>query len=689
LIDFEGASQTGMLRTLTTESNQQSAAIRIATATQRQRKMQPSGGGAYGLRPARIYGFGAPVGAALVRQNFPRLQKTGGNQAMLRSLCSSPPRIQTKLAINQPGDQYEQEADRVADQVMGMPEPCGGGLASFLLHPAVQRDCSCGGEGGECTACREEEKLQRSPATSATQQTAPPSVHATLCSPGQPLDAATRRFMEPRFGHDFSQTRLHYDDQAAQSARAVNALAYTVGSHIVFGAAQHNPGTNASRHLLAHELTHVIQQTGADGPASKLSVQRFTTAEHLEIGNAAYAMAANQFSGPAFKQSPLYLTLRNGSQLPTGSRVKAYGDIVADGDFFQTFEELIQKSGERPGRVGMAVLATRNVQHFTPNNIRDWIPQHDFALEQMVFAHEQLAYVKDWLSKIDPLLQGARAALLRDDDATAQRLLNEYQRQFNPQSKRMSSIIQNAHGLAKQALARNAFAEHFLTDAFSAGHVVTPRQEILQEAGVRLDQMPTSASLVRSALLGTTWGELGEVRAQARSLAWHDLDNFYGVEVQNNKPGSAPWIACGDGCSGRTLDQHWAATKSSVVEATAHSIEGLWRAGLTGVRPSDYRGVLDLVPRPTFNNYPRWTAADWQLQLQYIRGDKASPVSGEQLTPFAVELHPIEHCAQPDIGCYEPFVLTAKDWIRQYNFDRWVQSWIGRVRASASTRYRF
>jgi hypothetical protein len=95
--------------------------------------------------------------------------------------------------------------------------------------------------------------------------TAPPIVHEVLNSPGRPLDAATRAFFEPRFGHDFSQVRVHAGEQAEQSARAVNAHAFTVGPNIVFGAGKFSPATQEGRRLLAHELTHVVQQSGAGG----------------------------------------------------------------------------------------------------------------------------------------------------------------------------------------------------------------------------------------------------------------------------------------------------------------------------------------------------------------------------------------------------------------------------------------
>ncbi|MGH7871424.1 MAG: DUF4157 domain-containing protein [Candidatus Binatia bacterium] len=91
---------------------------------------------------------------------------------------------------------------------------------------------------------------------------AAPAVGGVLDTVGQPLDAATRSFFASRFGHDFANVRVHADAEAAASARSVNALAYTVGSHVVFGAGQFSPGTRAGQRLLAHELAHVIQQTG-------------------------------------------------------------------------------------------------------------------------------------------------------------------------------------------------------------------------------------------------------------------------------------------------------------------------------------------------------------------------------------------------------------------------------------------
>ena len=93
----------------------------------------------------------------------------------------------------------------------------------------------------------------------------PPVVSEVLRTPGEPLDVPARAFMEQRFGHDFGHVRVHTDEDATESARAVGAHAYTVGAHIVFGRQQYAPATTTGRRLLAHELTHVVQQGRGDG----------------------------------------------------------------------------------------------------------------------------------------------------------------------------------------------------------------------------------------------------------------------------------------------------------------------------------------------------------------------------------------------------------------------------------------
>jgi hypothetical protein len=171
--------------------------------------------------------------------------------------------LQPKLTVNAESDIYEKEADRVAEQVIDAEVPT-------LKNQKV----SSGG--------------------STASVAAPPIVQEVISSPGHPLGAGTRQFMESRFGHDFSQVRLHTDARAAESAKVVNALAYTVGQNVVFAAGRHTPEADGQR-LLAHELTHVVQQG-----QGKPSVQRQTPGSTATSEGDKKEGSGSAASSPAF-----------------------------------------------------------------------------------------------------------------------------------------------------------------------------------------------------------------------------------------------------------------------------------------------------------------------------------------------------------------------------------------------------
>ncbi len=174
--------------------------------------------------------------------------------------AAPPPNGSGNLPIGPPDDPLEKEADQIADRVMRMPLD-GTQFATLGATLSLQRKCACGGEG-ECEACKEEATLQRMSNGANRAGVAPASVHEVLHSPGQTLSPGSRSFFGSRFGRDFSQVRVHSDTKAAESAAAVGAHAYTVGDHVVFGAGNYSPDSAAGQRLLAHELTHVVQQGG-------------------------------------------------------------------------------------------------------------------------------------------------------------------------------------------------------------------------------------------------------------------------------------------------------------------------------------------------------------------------------------------------------------------------------------------
>lgn len=158
--------------------------------------------------------------------------------------------FQPKLTVGPVDDVYEREADAVADKVMRMQDE--EHIQTKISPVDVQR---------KCAKCEEEENVQRKEVNTKTGiNEAPAAVQDALNSGGNSLDNNTRSFMENRFEYDFSNVKIHTGSVAAKSAQSINALAYTSGNNIVFNEGQYSPNTESGKRLLAHELTHVVQQ---------------------------------------------------------------------------------------------------------------------------------------------------------------------------------------------------------------------------------------------------------------------------------------------------------------------------------------------------------------------------------------------------------------------------------------------
>jgi hypothetical protein len=183
--------------------------------------------------------------------DFQHLNKPPGSKGP----ASKPVFFQPRLSINQPNDAYEQQADHMADQVMRMPDPSvkRPGFFKPAISP-LQR---------KCHECEEDDKKLHRKESSTGEVHADSQLNnyvSSLGSTGQSMSSTARQFFEPRFGYNFSNVKLHTDSVAAKSAQSINALAYTSGNNIVFNSGQYSPESDHGKKLIAHELTHVVQQ---------------------------------------------------------------------------------------------------------------------------------------------------------------------------------------------------------------------------------------------------------------------------------------------------------------------------------------------------------------------------------------------------------------------------------------------
>jgi len=375
-------------------------------------------------------------------------------------------------------------------------------------------------------------RLQRAATSEVPVREVPPIVHEALRSPGQPLDMQTRAFMEPRFGYDFSRVRVHTDAKAAESARAVNALAYTVGRDIAFGPSQYAPETNEGRSLIAHELTHVAQQgalttsawhagdiaretspsleaeasrnaqsinrSTALVPMSQTAgpiLQRWDSPEHVELGESAVGGSASlitlechnrdlpQRLQPISTWPPQWRALH---ALGTPEQRRAiiqgltYGEIIAlSGDFYADFAAL-----------NSAPL--REIYNLIP-----------------------LIRARATTTQLQEATGGRYLGLAQVNESHFSNVSTGHRNRDTWRNMHMQAIEAARQGNANMAWGINAAADHFLTDAFSGGHIRTPRASLMQ----------------------STMGNI-------ESKILHDLDNEHGVEVANAR--GDHWIAYGD-----------------------------------------------------------------------------------------------------------------------------------------------
>ena len=279
--------------------------------------------------------------------------------------CKGEERLQAKLAISQPGDAHEREADRVADQVMRMAAPSELADAGSSHQPQISRMHGAGTplpprvqreEVIEDALPEDEPEVIAAKSEAGSSPAVSPAAECrlgTMSGGGQPLPESARAFFEPRFGYDFGDVRVHTGSQATESAASINALAFTLGRHVVFGAGQYAPDSASGKRLLAHELTHVVQQQGDES-----SVMRTPACNCAAIG------ARDPTAAEAADAAAKYPNLVSGDWCVTAPASATYNCIAwTVGVTSRWVWDEVDKAGDGDGTVSVADFDAFYGQH--------------------------------------------------------------------------------------------------------------------------------------------------------------------------------------------------------------------------------------------------------------------------------------------------------------------------------------
>jgi hypothetical protein len=645
-----------------------------------------------------------------------QLQQSIGNRAVQRLLTSQGGAFQTKLAVGAAHDPYETEADRIAHQVVSTPtapsptvtgqaahhrsegieephpKPLATGITSLVQHAPENEAIKA--DGGKNVPSDQRRNFEPGP-----------DFESRLLNSGsaRPLPADTRAFMEPRFGADFSRVRLHTGSEAAQLNEAISAQAFTHGQNIYLGQSKDELDSSAGKRLLAHELTHTIQQgatgkggrTGTEGgaalPAQGGVVQRYEAGEHAKFGEAGdelKALVAGKIYPYIVKQgdTPASIAAAQGVELdellelnkdkiknvPVPKQPKktvpgfAIGETIkiqppinqATRDALKT-KELTFKAGTPDASGARAELQygegiAMGGDLFSDPSQMDSTPKNKLEnLAKLVQSEKttgKFVSVPDWQAATDQRFTDlatkneshfapSNAALVTPSGVPS---VSDHKTEWEKYHK-LALETSVARDMNK-ALGLNSFADHFLTDAFAAGHLInkrdvmekfksnvttktpgplTPKSELTPDSERFFDSIASQAfpgpvqalysdyetvewkgvifrpninSISRfSSLLQGIYKTEPDLLANAVALAVHtDLNTIKGgVEVENAK--GQKWQLSGD----KTLN---ADTLSVGRQAVAQSELNVLEAS-SQTSPLDlprlFKAVWDYVPHPT------------------------------------------------------------------------------------------
>lgn len=451
--------------------------------------------------------------------NIIHLQRTVGNQAVQRLVKFGV--IQASLRISDPSDGYEQEADRIVDQVTN---------SSVLDFTAVTQHVDGDKASRKCTACevnkngKEVVKISRKPTSPSSLETKNEvETEIDNANGGKAIDSSMREFMEARFGYNFGNVRIHDDLQANRLAFSIDAYAFTLSNDIFL----ENPTLGSNKKLIAHELTHVIQQR--DSSIAPNKIQRWGAIEHKEAGNRAVIefphRARVNMNMTSLRKSP-----HKDSKDPT---INTLADLFVDSRVLALAKKggwvrVLVESGKGINKKGEEISATGLTGYISHELITKEALDFDQKLEialGFTFSYGDIVSMggdlfEDWKQLHDETkTEEGRKNLNKLRDAIDSEAKGKSPKYEDPKTvnktyaerykdlalrnishfslggtsietwtKHHTEAIVASFNAGKDgnsaslqiALAMNAFADHFLTDSFSAGHIRVPRKDIIQ-----------------------------------------------------------------------------------------------------------------------------------------------------------------------------------------------------------------
>lgn len=363
-----------------------------------------------------------------------------------------------------------------------------------------------------------ERKRQRKELSAIWTNEVPPIVHEVLASPGQPLDRDTRAFMEPRFGHDFSRVRVHVDAKAEESAQSINASAYTVNQHIVLGKRTLQDDTSDHRFVLAHELVHTLQQHHLpDYNGTSLGVESSATKAEQEANHIATQIAvpnpnASVIARPSAITSPAVQRYESGEHAQFGANAGevertfkvngvelTYGDIIAIGGDLLEDPTDIYRIPATELRAMVELIHRQRTKGVASVTDADWI---------RVIGQRYLKLAANNDAHFAPDYSGGFRSGSGDHKS----------RWFTLHKRALFlALMRDAQG----AMITNAFADHFLTDAFSAGHLFS-KQLVYKKAVDRLkNPLKFEGALATLVLKDPRGQKLNDYLASPTLKPWH------------------------------------------------------------------------------------------------------------------------------------------------------------------------